>query len=417
MASRQEIEALRKANKLIEKRALQELEKAWKLLPELNNYELTDRLTALVAGIIDKYGSAAASVAAEWYQRLTDTEPHIPDLYNPDVWDASTRWALSEFYKGADFTQTMPLIASSVVRHIRNHGRETVAYSVKQTKGVAYARVPSGGETCDFCLLLAGRGPVYGTELDAKYRVSDGRKYHDDCDCLAVPVKGHWEPDSDSLRGMRWRGQTIQGYDFDRLYAEEYYPYHAENDTINKVLQRKREIKAKLRQEERNKNTDTQNLLIEKLIRNGQSKELAVRQVRLKSKTGTERLEEHEIDFLERFEAIGHYVTWIPRAEYVQGTGRIPTNDFIWETNGDRVCDVKTMKLKYSVIKDRIKKAVIKARAQGVVKDVFIVDVKYPYIDEKVLKQLENYNQNVKDGKIRELWLFIDNKLIKIDLV
>lgn len=91
------------------------------------------------------------------------------------------------------------------------------------------------GATCDFCLILASRGPVYGTKSDAG---GDGNKYHSDCDCVPVPVKGRWVVD-DSPRGFHWEGQD-PGYDFETLYEQEYKPFWQENDTIKDVLKRRR---------------------------------------------------------------------------------------------------------------------------------------------------------------------------------
>src|SRR5699024_3124565 len=49
--------------------------------------------------------------------------------------------------------------------------------------GAGWARVPSGAETCSFCLMLASRGAVYESERSAG---GDGHKFHGDCDCTPV---------------------------------------------------------------------------------------------------------------------------------------------------------------------------------------------------------------------------------------
>ena len=108
------------------------------------------------------------------------------------------------------------------------------------------ARRPSGAKTCDFCLMLASRGPVYGTAEDAG---GYANRYHDDCDCIPVPVKGRWVPDG-SQRGAHWEGQD-PGYDHDKLYAEEYKPYWQPGDTIQDTLARRRESLAELRKTEK----------------------------------------------------------------------------------------------------------------------------------------------------------------------
>lgn len=54
-----------------------------------------------------------------------------------------------------------------------------------------FARVPTGAETCDFCLMLASRGFVYRNEAAASHA-------HAGCDCRTVPS---------------WRAHEVEGYD------------------------------------------------------------------------------------------------------------------------------------------------------------------------------------------------------------
>jgi hypothetical protein len=58
-----------------------------------------------------------------------------------------------------------------------------------------FARVPTGAETCDFCLMLASRGFVYETEAAASHA-------HAGCDCRTVPS---------------WRAHKVEGYDTEEL--------------------------------------------------------------------------------------------------------------------------------------------------------------------------------------------------------
>ena len=63
-----------------------------------------------------------------------------------------------------------------------------------------FARVPTGAETCEFCLMLASRGFVYHSESTA----SMGH-VHSDCDCRIVPG---------------WEGMGVEGYDTQAIYDE-----------------------------------------------------------------------------------------------------------------------------------------------------------------------------------------------------
>jgi hypothetical protein len=58
-----------------------------------------------------------------------------------------------------------------------------------------FARVPTGDETCDFCLMLASRGFVYHTEAAASHA-------HANCDCRVTPS---------------WKAHEVEGYDPDAL--------------------------------------------------------------------------------------------------------------------------------------------------------------------------------------------------------
>ena len=61
-----------------------------------------------------------------------------------------------------------------------------------------YARVPTGAETCDFCLMLASRGFVYHTESSAAVDHT-----HSSCDCRVI---------------CGWSGDDVEGYDTQAIY-------------------------------------------------------------------------------------------------------------------------------------------------------------------------------------------------------
>ena len=66
-----------------------------------------------------------------------------------------------------------------------------------------YARIPTGPDTCPWCLMLASRGFVYYTEHDAMAGC------HRHCDCVAVPGRG----------GYTFNDATqVEGYDPDAYY-------------------------------------------------------------------------------------------------------------------------------------------------------------------------------------------------------
>ena len=147
---------------------------------------LMDVLPLLVA----IYGSAAATLGADWYDDLRDAaNPRgrftaIPaELPDRGRTDALARWGVAPLFAAEpDFATSLVKVAGGLQRVIANADRETVRFSAVQDRGArGWARAGSGG--CDFCAMLIGRGAVY-TEATADF------DSHDHCGCVAVPEFG-----------------------------------------------------------------------------------------------------------------------------------------------------------------------------------------------------------------------------------
>lgn len=80
----------------------------------------------------------------------------------------------------------------------RSANMSVVENGRRDPKSVRYARVPTGAETCDFCLMLASRGFVYQSEGTA-----GAGHTHYACDCRCVPG---------------WDGMEVEGYDTQEIY-------------------------------------------------------------------------------------------------------------------------------------------------------------------------------------------------------
>ena len=70
-------------------------------------------------------------------------------------------------------------------------------------ENMRYARIPTGPNTCDFCLMLASRGFVYHSADSA------GASSHRSCDCVVICGAGGEYARSDT---------QVEGYDPDALY-------------------------------------------------------------------------------------------------------------------------------------------------------------------------------------------------------
>lgn len=229
--------AKREADRVIERALLADLEVLWSRVKGWDPIAVENALVELLPGLVDKYGSAYAEVSAQWFEALIGERALLGESLRVEQVQRSVRWALRPYLQGATLSGASARVAGSVLRHAKQAGRDTLDASVRQTPGVLYARRLSGPSNCDFCVVLASRGPVYGSRLSAGDRWQ-GNRYHDECDCEPVPVRGDWVPDISSPMSARWVGED-PGYDFEKLYVEEYKPYWRKNASMDDVIERR----------------------------------------------------------------------------------------------------------------------------------------------------------------------------------
>lgn len=147
--------------------------------------EAETALRDILPALIDTYGAAASSLAADWYDEAR-AKAGVGGRFTAiaaDVKDAGSQsligWALSE---ATDLGAFQGLIEGGTQRRIANFSRGTITgSSVADPKATGWQRVGSG--ECDFCEMLIGRGAVYA-EASADFAS------HDHCNCSAVPAFG-----------------------------------------------------------------------------------------------------------------------------------------------------------------------------------------------------------------------------------
>lgn len=146
-----------------------------------------DGLLDVLPRFVNIYGSAAATLGADWYDDLRDASDArgrfsaIPaDLPDSGRTDALARWGVSPLYAAEpDFATTLVKVSGGLQRIIANADRQSVmGSSVADRSARGWARVGAG--ECEFCQMLIGRGAVY-TEATADF------DSHDHCGCIAVP--------------------------------------------------------------------------------------------------------------------------------------------------------------------------------------------------------------------------------------
>lgn len=182
------------------------------LNPDATTQEWQDYAVSVLYDSASTYGDAAAAWACEVYNQTmselgVNTKPAEPHGYTYDtakgtVYDAASTIDFSRPDAHQQFAQLLTTKAFDAPRRAANRTMWRNATRDRR-HGVGYARVPSGRETCGFCLMLASRGFVYATKETAGDIGGRFNRYHDRCDCTVVAGTG---------------GTTVEGYDPDWLY-------------------------------------------------------------------------------------------------------------------------------------------------------------------------------------------------------
>lgn len=159
----------------------------------------------IMEGFVQGYDDVAAEFAAQWYDHRAEQggarleQAVTMTTYRPDSVDAVARYQARKLAKGDDaaFAKACGEFARDDAFRSLN---ETIAANVgrDKDKGVRFARVPTGFETCTFCLMLASRGAVYHTRKSA----GEFKHFHRRCDCKIVPGFGD-DPDAELVEGVR----------------------------------------------------------------------------------------------------------------------------------------------------------------------------------------------------------------------
>lgn len=175
------------------------------LLEGLTPAAARDALLDLIPALVKDLSDADAAAAAQWFQEAYGLKPRLGPGLDPTHVRSGVRSAAGTLWTD-DLTALAELLVPRVTRWARQGGRSTLRASARAHK-MRWARVPRGATTCAFCTMLASRGGVYESEDTAG---SVNNRFHDDCDCLQIPVRG---PED-----------YPPGYDPDDLYQHVYRP-------------------------------------------------------------------------------------------------------------------------------------------------------------------------------------------------
>ena len=208
--TRADVDTLSKAQQAVIAEAKRELGKAWRETADLDPAQRRDALIDLTQAIIHKYGLGDSQAAATWYEIVRAR--WFDDAFDVQPWEqdpnADARLVRAIRAKANllfpedpsyDPEAYLTYLNGLVDRNVHAHGQMTVAHNVRRDRrSVRYARVPSGGETCQFCFMLCSRGFVYKSADSGSFHAHANDK------CELVPQ-------------FKAGTARVKGYDPDRM--------------------------------------------------------------------------------------------------------------------------------------------------------------------------------------------------------
>ena len=155
---------------------------------------MRDALTEVLPPLCEKYGLAAGTLAADWYdslrlqQNLTAAgafRASPVDLPDARRYESLAGWGVGPLFRAdPDPVAAQSLIAGGLQRIIADQHRLTIVHAtMEDPRASGWMRV-GDASACGFCRMLIDRGGVYGNDT-VTFRS------HDDCGCGAAPS---WDP-------------------------------------------------------------------------------------------------------------------------------------------------------------------------------------------------------------------------------
>ena len=172
-----------------------------------NVAQCRDLVLQALASIMPTYTGMAAQASADFYDAARELAlgERLGAVAISDYDPRKTEGAVRGFVRFVlrDDVQTFN---DQVLQRVdyemkRSAGESMFANGRRDPRKPKFARVPTGDETCDFCLMLASRGFVYTSEATAGAIKLD--HYHSGDDCRVV---------------AQWDGGGVEGYDTQAIY-------------------------------------------------------------------------------------------------------------------------------------------------------------------------------------------------------
>lgn len=185
-----------------------------KLVDALNKIDYTapvadvrDAVIAVMQPACAASAEMSARLASDFYGGLrqqfgigTEYESEPYSGRNPDATSGAVRAFVQDIVDGKPVDEFIAKCASRLDYESKVAANECVAWNARRDPSYPrWARVPVGGETCNFCIMLASRGFVYHTADTASHA-------HANCDCRVVPS---WD-----------KSPSVQGYSPEKYFDQ-----------------------------------------------------------------------------------------------------------------------------------------------------------------------------------------------------
>lgn len=190
------------------------IEKAWG--KGLSVAQVRDVAIEAIVAASDEYGAMTREMTCSLFERETgQAAAYVIQPTNRETVESCVRYYANSLRDGTEeglerFVRNCTDRTRLLTRRCSNEAViESCAASAKSARrrkgpgkgrGVRFARVPRGGDTCTFCAMLASRGFVYWSRKTA----GEFNHYHLHCRCTIVPDDGSGE---------------VEGYDPTEWYA------------------------------------------------------------------------------------------------------------------------------------------------------------------------------------------------------
>lgn len=186
-----------------------------KLLRVLSRIEWTpdniadcrDIVVEAMQAVMPGYTALAAQASADLYDAVREASVGeelgavAESGYSPEATDGAVRAGVQKIVDGKAVEVFNDYVLQRADYEIRRAANYCVAANgARDPLKPKYARVPTGAETCDFCLMLASRGFVYHSASSAAVDHT-----HSACDCRVM---------------CGFPGDEVEDYDPDALYRD-----------------------------------------------------------------------------------------------------------------------------------------------------------------------------------------------------